>query len=89
MSGLDDLATICDVVVDQGRPAEVMLRHAKESQADLSVIGGQSTRGEGIALLGSVAAKVLQLSKVPVLTIPLAHKVTQEEVREDSQLGLW
>ncbi|MDN3639818.1 universal stress protein [Simiduia curdlanivorans] len=89
MSGLDDLSTICDVVVDQGMPAEVILRHAKESQADLIVIGGQSTRGEGIALLGSVAAKILQLSKVPVLTIPLAHKVTMEESREDSQLGLW
>ena len=89
MAGLDDLSTICDVSVDQGLPAEVILRHAKDSNADLIVIGSQSTRAEGIALLGSVAAKVLQLSKVPVLTIPLAHKVDLQEQESDSQLGLW
>lgn len=89
MAGLDDLSTICDVLVDQGLPAEVILRHAKDSNADLIVIGSQSTRAEGIALLGSVAAKVLQLSKVPVLTIPLAHKVDLQEQGSDSQLGLW
>lgn len=89
MAGLEDLSTICDVVVDQGSPAEVILRHAKETNADLIVIGCQSTRAEGIALLGSVAAKVLQLSKVPVMTIPLAHKVEQSDLPRDEQLGLW
>lgn len=89
MSGLEDLSTICDVVIDQGLAAEVILRHAKDSNADLIVLGCQSTRGEGIALLGSVAAKVLQLSKIPVLTIPLAHKVDLLEPRGSEQMGLW
>lgn len=89
MAGLEDLATICDVVVDQGPAAEVLLEHALQSGAGLIVIGCQSTRAEGIALLGSVAARVLQLSKIPVLTIPLAHRVEPPPAQDSSQMGLW
>ncbi|UTA49606.1 universal stress protein [Simiduia sp. 21SJ11W-1] len=89
MSGLEDLGTICDVVVDQGPAAEVVLNHAKVANADLIVIGGQSGREDGITLLGSVASKILQRAPVPVLTIPLAQQVQPGDHPQSEQLGLW
>lgn len=89
MAGMEDLGTICDVVVDQGPAAEVILAHARASKADLIVIGGQSTRGDGVPLLGSVATKILQRSLIPVFTIPLAQRHLEGDLSQGEQLGLW
>ncbi len=90
MSGLEDLGTICDVVVDQGPAAEVVLSHARLSQADLIVIGGQSARGDRVPLLGSVASKILQRATVPVFTVPLAMRSGEDDDASfGEQLGLW
>lgn len=89
MSGESDLDTICNVVIHQGPAADVIVNHAQHTNAGLIVMGCQSTRAEGVALLGSVAAKVLQLSTIPVLTIPLAYKVKPSLQEEGEQYKLW
>jgi len=50
---------VCDVVCDQ----------ARESGADLIVLGTHGRRGIGRLLMGSDAEQVLRLSPVPVLLI--------------------
>ncbi|MGI1678005.1 MAG: universal stress protein [Cellvibrionaceae bacterium] len=60
-----------EVIVEPGRPADIILKHAHERQADLIVMGSHSpdvVHGYG---LGSVTNKVLQLSKIPVFTVPM------------------
>lgn len=64
---------------DRGVPMQAVLRNgvaweeiaavAKESQADLIVIGTRGRRGLARALLGSVAESVIRTSDVPVLTL--------------------
>ena len=65
-----------------GEPAEVICRFADEHHSDLIFIG---TRGMGTIanlLVGSTATKVLHLAKVPVVLVPLEHKL-----RAAPQLG--
>jgi nucleotide-binding universal stress UspA family protein len=64
-----DLVASTEVV--EGDPAAEILRRVDELGADLVVMG---THGKGLlehAFLGSVAEKVLQRIKIPVLTIPI------------------
>jgi nucleotide-binding universal stress UspA family protein len=64
-----DLVASTEVV--EGDPAAEILRKADELGADLVVMG---THGKGLlahAFLGSVAEKILQRVKIPVLTIPI------------------
>ncbi len=64
-----DLVASMELV--EGDPAAEILRKADELGVDLVVMG---THGKGLlehAFLGSVAEKVLQRIKVPVLTIPI------------------
>ncbi|MEY4578785.1 MAG: hypothetical protein RL701_3488 [Pseudomonadota bacterium] len=51
-----------------GDPREQILAYAKESGADLIVIGTHARRGIAHLLLGSVAEWVVRLSPIPVLT---------------------
>jgi nucleotide-binding universal stress UspA family protein len=67
-----DLVASIDVV--EGDPAAEILRKANELEVDLVVMG---THGKGLlehAFLGSVAEKVLQRIKIPVLTIPIPRE---------------
>jgi nucleotide-binding universal stress UspA family protein len=52
-----------------GSPWEQVLSAASEVKADLIVMGTHGRRGLGRALLGSVAEKVVRMSRVPVLTV--------------------
>ncbi len=64
-----DLVVLTELV--EGDPAAEILRKADELGVDLVVMG---THGKGLlehAFLGSVAEKVLQRIKIPVLTIPI------------------
>ena len=60
-----------DIIVKPGNPAAVILDEATAISADLIVIGSHGTDALDSRLLGSVAAKVLQLSKIPVFLIPM------------------
>ncbi|MGH1371537.1 MAG: universal stress protein [Cellvibrionaceae bacterium] len=57
--------------VVQGRPAEVILSEATRTGADLIIMGSHGPESMGNNVLGSVTARVLQLSKVPVYMVPM------------------
>lgn len=61
-----------NIVVTPGNPAAVILEYAESIRADMIVVGSHSPQALDGRLLGSVAAKVLQLAKVPVLMVPMA-----------------
>lgn len=67
----DFLSLIGDVVVAPGQPAVVILQEAERMGADLIVIGSHGTDALDGRMLGSVAAKVLQLAKIPVFMVPM------------------
>jgi nucleotide-binding universal stress UspA family protein len=67
----DFMSLIGDVVVAPGQPAAVILQQAEYLHADLIVIGSHGTDALDGRMLGSVAAKVLQLAKVPVFMVPM------------------
>lgn len=81
-----DLKRVVSVQVVEGNPAETILEKAEELKVDTVIMG---THGKGFlehAFLGSVAEKVLQRIKIPVLIIPIpeekdfvAHKVKKSE----------
>ena len=58
-------------LVKQGEPGAVILKAAKENDADLIVMGTRTHTGIGQVLLGSTANKVIHHSKVPVVVYPL------------------
>lgn len=53
----------------EGAPAEEILRHARRAHPDLIVIGTHGRSGLGRMFMGSVAQRVLQLARVPVLSV--------------------
>lgn len=55
--------------VHVGQPAEVITRLGEELGCDLICLGTHGRDAVANAVLGSVAAKVLHLSKVPVLLV--------------------
>lgn len=63
---------IKNIVVAPGNPAAVVLDQAERLKADLIVVGSHSPQALDGRLLGSVAAKILQLAKTPVLMVPMA-----------------
>lgn len=73
------LHQVKEVVVDAGRPADVILKHAATQQVDLIVVGSHGP-GPGMGVsMGSVAARVLQMAKVPVYVVPVLSKSPMEE----------
>ncbi len=66
-----DRDLVTEVKVVSGRPAETIIQHAKELEADLFVVGTHTDPSHGAHLLGSIARKVTQLSKTPVLVVPV------------------
>lgn len=65
--GNDNIKTI----ILEGNFAESIVESAVTEQADLVVMGSHSRRGLDKLLMENVAEKVLQLSKIPVLVIPI------------------
>lgn len=61
---------IKDVQVIGGDPAQVILDQADRLQADLIVMGTHGGQGDSRTAIGSVASKVLQLSRIPIYLIP-------------------
>ncbi len=56
--------------LESGEPATAILQTAKNSGADLVVIGTHGRTGVRHFLLGSVAEKLVRLSPVPVVIVP-------------------
>ena len=69
--------------IRQGVPYEQILAAAKESGADLIVMGTRGRTGIAHVMLGSVAEKVVRLSPVPVLTV--RHPEREVEVAADEK----
>lgn len=71
-----DLALISAVRVRQGDPAQVILDQVARLHVDLLIIG---SHGEGCSPdipMGRTAARVLQLSGVPVYLVPLGQTLS-------------
>lgn len=75
--GHQDLALICSVRVVQGDPSKVILDQARLLGVDLLVLGSRSKGGEGDTPIGRTAARVLQLSNVPVYMVPMLQRRPQ------------
>ena len=58
-------------IVLEGDFAESIIECSETEQADLIVMGSHSRRGLDKLLMENIAEKVLQLSKVPVLVVPI------------------
>lgn len=60
-----------EVIVQEGRPAEVILSTVAEREVGMVVLGSHGPDSLGNNLLGSVTMRVMQLSKVPVCMVPM------------------
>ena len=56
-----------DIALREGMPHEVILTEADSWEADLIVMGKLGKRGIGRILLGSVAERVIEFTKLPVM----------------------
>lgn len=67
----EDRAIISKVKVVSGRSAESIIHQAEQLEVDLIVVGTHTDPSIGAHLLGSTARRVTQLSKIPVLVVPV------------------
>jgi nucleotide-binding universal stress UspA family protein len=69
-----------------GTPWQEIVRYATDYEIDLIVMGTHGRDGEALALLGSVAEKVVRKASCPVLTVhdPEHTFVTQTEMTQRS-----
>ena len=58
-----------EVEVAVGRPADTIVRLAREHNVDLIIMATHGRTGLGHAVLGSVAERVVRLAPCPVLTV--------------------
>jgi nucleotide-binding universal stress UspA family protein len=56
--------------VESGEPCRTIMEIAQHKKVDLIVLGTHGRTGAGYFLLGSVAARLVQLAPCPVLTVP-------------------
>ena len=77
--GKQDLQRICSVRVLQGDPSQVILEQAQRLGVDLLILGSHSHGVGAETPLGRTAARVLQLSKVPVYLVPLVERRRRED----------
>lgn len=63
-------------VVKEGDTGDAILEAAKETEADIIVMGTHGRRGLDKILMGSVAGKVLRNSNVPMFIIPSKENET-------------
>jgi nucleotide-binding universal stress UspA family protein len=65
-----DAGIPCSKVILKGHPSDELLRYSQESEVDLLVMGAVGKSGLHRFLLGSVAQKVVQHTRVPVMLVP-------------------
>jgi nucleotide-binding universal stress UspA family protein len=78
--GQQDLALIQSVRVFQGDPSQVILDQASKLSVDLLIVGSHSHGAGAETPLGRTAARVLQLSQVPVYMVPLLQRRRRGDV---------
>lgn len=61
--------TPCEIIVQRGNPAEVIIDLAAAQQADLIVLSTHGRTGPQRLLIGSVAEKVVRTAPCPVFTV--------------------
>ena len=76
-----ELGTTVPLVVasHRGDEAEEIVNYAKQRGIDLIVLGTHGRTGFSRALLGSVAERVVRTAPCPVLTVPRATGVKEED----------
>lgn len=76
----DQLCTqrVGEIQIEDGQPAQVILEAAKESAADLIIIGAHRHTVIGDAILGSTAHKVLHSASQPVLVVRIPEGFHEE-----------
>ena len=57
-----------------GEPASALLAELKKGEHDLVILSTHGRTGFAHLLLGSIAEKLVRLSPVPVLTVPIAGR---------------
>ena len=67
---LSSLGVICQTDSLEGHPPTEIARHAEKVGAGMVVVGTRRHRGIGHVLLGSVAERVAQHARCPVLAVP-------------------
>jgi nucleotide-binding universal stress UspA family protein len=68
----------CESNVLVGRPDTEIVEHADRTRADLVILGTHGRSGLSHALLGSVAERVVQHARCPVLTVPARWRAHRE-----------
>jgi nucleotide-binding universal stress UspA family protein len=66
--------TTDEIIVERGNPVEQIIKHSKDRNCDLIVMG---THGHGTladAMIGSTARRVVRRSKIPVLVVRLPEE---------------
>ncbi len=71
ISDPSDGKIISKVKVVSGHCAEMIIKQAEEMKVDLIVVGKHTSPSLHTMLMGSTARKVTQLSKIPVLVVPV------------------
>ena len=89
VDGEKGLRFVNDVIVEPGRPAEVILNHAAATNADIIMMGSHGPDPINGFSLGSVTHKVLQLAKVPVYMVPMLPMAASDNQYPQRQLSLW
>lgn len=68
-----EVASDYDIQLDteriRGRPDRAIVKHVKDSDYDLVVLGSHGRDGVARVLLGSVAEKIVRRSPIPVLVV--------------------
>ena len=62
------------ILVYEGNPAEEILKQAKKTGADLILLGSHGKGTSTHPFFGSVARKVVGLSRIPVTVVPIPSK---------------
>lgn len=81
------LGQVADIVVEEGRPADVILKYANRKNADLIVMGSHGPNMDHGQSLGSVTNKVLQMAKMPVYMVPMLAQTPAYQVNPGRQAG--
>jgi len=75
---------VTDRRLAEGEPAEVILHFARETPADLIVMGTHGRTGLGRLLMGSVAEHVVRKAPCPVLTVTAPFPAAPAAVAPES-----
>jgi nucleotide-binding universal stress UspA family protein len=67
--GLQDEGISCEYEARDGSPDQVIVKLARDKQADLIVMGTRGRTGLAHAILGSVAERVIRTAPCPVMTV--------------------